>query len=166
MAYKFNHTIEPAGAWPVLPEGDYKITVTSASVPKETEKGYDHVAIELLVEGQRVWDNRYAGTSDKGEFDMISPFLVANNRIPKQGQELSPTFWASLSGARGKAHIICETYQGITRNKVKTYHAPHQLGAEPPPPRQNYSQQEYDKAMKKAIRAAGGDDQAPEDIPF
>jgi hypothetical protein len=128
MAYVYNPEMaangSPGGDWPVLEEGDYPITVTSCSFPAENFNGYDVIKLELLVEGQRIWDNRSAGISPKGEFDMISPFLAAINRIPKPGQEKSPVFWASLAGAKGKAHLVQDEYKGKVRNKVAWYHAP------------------------------------------
>jgi hypothetical protein len=130
MAYLYNPEMAGngnPGDWPVLEEGDYSFSLISCSFPIENVNGYDVIKIELLVEGQRIWDNRSAGVGPKGEFDMISPFLAAINRIPKNGHEKSPVFWGSLAGAKGKLHLVKDEYKGKVRNKVAWYHAPKQL---------------------------------------
>ncbi len=175
MAYKYNPEMagnSSSGDWPVLAEGDYPFSVTACSFPIENENGYDVCRIELSVAGQRIWDNRSAGAGPKGEFDMISPFLAAINRIPKKGEENSPTFWGSLCGAKGKVHLVQDEYKGKTRNKVAWYHAPKEIGpGAEQRPRQSYSQAEVEKAAQDARRRAGGPigpdlGIEPEDIPF
>lgn len=156
--YKFHVDTTNGGDWPVLAESDYDFTVTSCSYPMENEKGYDVIRIELSIDGQRVWDNRSSGIGPKGEFDMISPFLISLNRIPKHGQEKSPIFWAQLENAKGRCHVVQEEYKGKTRNKVAYYHAPKQLAHQVPPSSKGPSGPDPDDDLNMEGQ--------PKDIPF
>jgi hypothetical protein len=157
MSYTFDRNagaVKPRGEFPVAPEGDYKFEVSACSGLHVSSGGHDMVKIELMIQTKdgplRVWDNRVAGYSDKGrQFDMISPFLIAVNRIPQPKQELSPTFWASIIGAVGKCRIIQDEYNGVVRNKVAFYYSPQQL-----------------RGVKPAPEAASQHSEERDDIPF
>lgn len=155
MSYKFKSVNDNTGDWPVLEEGDYEFAVKSCTFPMENERGYDVIRLELSVDGQRIWDNRSAGTGPKGEFDMISPFLIAINRIPKPGQDESPVFWANLEGAKGRCRLVQDEYKGKVRNKVAYYHSPKQLTVQVTDLRPPHHDPDDDLDMG-----------APADIPF
>ncbi len=113
--------------------------------------------------------NPWCGTDKNGEKrDGIAEFLLAVNRVPKIGEEPD---WKRLVGAKGKCRLKVEiasqgSLAGKEVNKVAWFHRPKQVGptAEQPPP--SYSEPEVKKAAKAAQAAAGGDDLAPDDIPF
>jgi hypothetical protein len=175
MAYRFGYTAagsqkSPTGEWPLLEDGDYNFSVTSVTFPVPNDKGYYKIHIELSIQGTKLFDWRFAGISEKtGEpFDMITPFLIAINRIPKGGEEDSSRFWNSLAGAHGRLRLTSETWGEKTRNRVAFYFAPKQLKTDEPP---SYSPQEVARAQAVTERRAGKPhdpelDAAPDDLPF
>src|SRR5258707_10403390 len=135
-----------------LREGDYQFVVAEIDEPYTNPKsGNDVLPVKLSIQpqGVPVFANPWCGTDKIGE---------------------EPD-WKRLVGAKGKCRLKVEiasqgSLAGKEVNKVAWFHRPKQVGptAEQPPP--SYSEPEVKKAAKAAQAAAGGDDLAPDDIPF
>jgi hypothetical protein len=155
-----------------LPEGDYMFVVAEIDEPYTNPKsGNDVLPVKLSIQpqGVPVFANPWCGTDKNGEDrDGIAEFLLAVNRAPKIGEEPD---WKRLVGAKGKCRLKVEiaaqgSLAGKEVNKVAWFMRPKQVGPSAEPTKQSYSPAEVNKAAKAAQAAAGGDDLAPDDIPF
>jgi hypothetical protein len=156
----------------ILPEGDYNFRVLECGEPylNQNDNWVVKVKLSILPSDQWVWDQPWSGQTGAGEKrDGIGDFLLAIGRAPALGKEID---WDNIAGARGKCRlrqgeISLGSRKGQKRNEVHYYYRPKQVGPTAEPPRQSYSQEEYNQARRQQeAKSAGPDDLEPSDIPF
>jgi hypothetical protein len=154
----------------VLPEGDYDFRISTAQEPyykADTERWVMKCLLYIEPKGHEVYYQPSTALSgldrDGVKRDAIGDLFIAVNRAPKQGEEIEV---GRLIGACGRCRLKKETWNDQERNTVARIYVPKQVGptASQQPP--SYSPAEVNKAAKAAQAAAGGDDVAPDDIPF
>jgi hypothetical protein len=169
-SYRFSGGEQRRAVSGPLAEGDYNFEVAEYEQPYQKANGNWVLKVRLMIQGQLVFDQPWSGTDKNDqERDGIGEFLLAINRAPKnKGDEPD---WHTIEGARGKCRLKVEiaqmgTLAGKEVNRVAYYYRPKQIGPAAEVSRQSYSSQEVAKANKAAQEAIGGDDIAPDDIPF
>jgi hypothetical protein len=166
------------GAVQVLPEGDYKFVVDDAG-EKESKQGNAMIELQLLVypdptkPGIRVFDQLVFVES---AYWKIDAFRVCTGEKLSEGQKVS--FEADdCIDRQGWVHLIVDSYDGRTRNKVGEYLAPTVANTAPAvaAPKQGGGVGAAPggavpgataPAAAVAVPAGGGGSGEPDDIPF
>jgi hypothetical protein len=157
----------------VLPEGDYDFRILTAQEPyykADTERWVMKCLLYIEPTGHEISYN--SSTALKGKDrdgvkrDAIGDLFIAVNRAPLHpGEEIEV---GRLIGARGRCRLKKENWNNQERNAVARIYVPKQVGpTSEQPPRQSYSQEEYNQARRQQeAKSAGPDDLEPSDIPF
>jgi len=107
----------------VLPEGDYEFVVDDAG-EKTSNKGNEQIELQLLVsDGNtkvRVFDNLVFIPSCYWKIDLFRE-CTGEKLIEAQGVSFEAD---DCIGRKGRLHLVIDTYNGRTRNKVGEYLPP------------------------------------------
>lgn len=161
------------GAQQVLPEGDYPFVVDDAG-EKESKAGNPMIELQLLVypdptkPGVRVFDQLVFVES---AYWKIDSFRTCTGEKLVEGQKVS--FEADdCIDRQGRVHLIVDSYDGRTRNKVGEYLAPVVPKTAPPAADPNQTTGVVGAAPAAPTQTApvsaavSGPGAEPDDIPF
>jgi hypothetical protein len=141
----------------VAPEGDYPFTVDDA-IEKESRRGSAMIELQLLIDylGNqiRIYDHL---VFTQNAFWKIDQFRLATGEKLVNGQKVN--FEAEdCIGRKGRCHLIVDTFDGRTRNKVDSY-LPPAVASTPLKPGTN---PEKAAGVAVSLNELG----EPDDIPF
>jgi hypothetical protein len=111
------------GVQEVLPEDDYDFTVDDAG-EKESSKGNPMIELQLVINHDgssvRVFDNL---VFTRNAYWKIDQFRLCTGDKLVEGQKVN--FEAEdCIDRKGRCHLIVDTYEGRSRNKVAAYLVP------------------------------------------
>jgi hypothetical protein len=135
-----------SGVHDILPEGDYDFVVDDAG-EKESAKHNPMIELQLIATHNgtsvRVFDNL---VFTQNAFWKIDQFRQCTGDTPVEGEQVD--FRAEdCIDRKGRCHLIVDTYEGRSRNKVHAYLPPA-------------------TASQQKISRGGGGNSDPDDIPF
>jgi hypothetical protein len=115
---------DTSGREDVIPEDDYRFTVDDAVEKESRNTGNPMIELELLISHNgkqiRVYDHL---VFTRKAFWKIDQFRVAIGEKLVEGQKVN--FEAeNCIGREGRCHLIIDTFEGKTRNKVDSYLPP------------------------------------------
>ena len=115
------HTYNDETDFPVLPDGDYLLTLTDFYDVKTSENDNEYIKFKLETEkGSNIFYNLTFSPKNGWRVDA---FLKAFGVAPAKGTtfEFDTTFCNTLIGKRAWATLYTDEYQGRKNNKVSAF---------------------------------------------
>ena len=151
---------DTSGREDVAPEGDYRLRVEDAVEKESRNTGNPMIELELSISynGKQIRVYDYLVFTPKA-FWKIDHFRIATGEKLVEGQKVN--FEAEdCIGREGRCHMIVDTFEGKTRNKVEDYLPPTTISSDPTKPGTGTKGTEAVKGIN--LNEFG----EPDDIPF